>query len=294
MRDLDRLVIQKLYQKRILITGGTGFLGQYLVALLKALNERFTLQLELIVLTRQSIKGDSCLKYIQGDVGSFEYDGKLDYICHLATSANPRDYHDHPEQMVETIIDGAANIAQIAEDKKVARLLFMSSGAVYGPKNRFDQRIRETWELEPESLYGRAKARAERICLNHDVDVVVARGFAFYADNQPVSWGFAVADMVHEAKTKGHITVRNQTTYRSFLHAKDGALAMLYLLLGHLEYSIYNLGGSTKLSTPELAHRLAKRLDVPVIIGEGAQHNYYVPDVSRLKRAFGWEETITM
>lgn len=288
----DPHLFKKLHHQKILITGGSGFFGRWVLSVLKAAMDYYTLEAEIFVLSRSenflNFKKPDWLIPLQGDIKVFNFlklPQKIDFILHMAGSSNPRDYQVDPTGMFNNLVLGAERVKHYAKQAQPQKILFTSSGAVYGKKNRVDQKIREN--LQPDLLgadiYSRAKYQAEQVFLNSALPIVIARCFAFYGETQPVGHGFAIADMKAEFEKTGRIDIKNPRTVRSFMHMGDLVRALFYLLLQPSPLGIFNIGGAEEENIMQTAVRLAGMNEQAVTAGKIGSPNYYVPDVQKLR-----------
>jgi len=131
---------------RLFVTGGTGFFGTWLLESFCCANQAFGLKAEAHVLTRDPaafaqraphLAGASCLRWHTGDVRSFDFPRQtFSHIIHAATATAAYLYARQPEVMLGIIVDGTRRVLELARQAGTRRLLFTSSGAVYGRQPR--------------------------------------------------------------------------------------------------------------------------------------------------------------
>ena len=123
---------EKIKDKTILVSGGTGFIGTFLVELIKYRNQNYGDNTKVISLSRRGGTSSEYLECIKADVKQpVQYDGKIDYIIHLASNTHPKQYADDPIGTIMTNICGCDNLLKLAVEKK-ARFLLASSVEIYG------------------------------------------------------------------------------------------------------------------------------------------------------------------
>jgi UDP-glucuronate decarboxylase len=253
-------------RKRVLVTGGAGFLGSHLC-------ERL-LQLEYDVLcvdnfftgTRDNIKhllGDAHFELIRHDV-TFPLYVEVDEIYNLACPASPFHYQFDPVQTTKTSVHGAINMLGLAKRLK-AKILQASTSEVYGDPSVHPQ-VEEYWgnvnPIGPRSCYDEGKRCAETLFFDywrqHQLRIKVARIFNTYGPKMHPNDGRVVSNFIVQA-LKGHpITLfgDGQQT-RSFCFVADLIDGLIRLmesddaLIGPV-----NLGNPAEFTIRELAERV--------------------------------------
>jgi len=173
----------------------------------------------------------------------------------------------------------------------VKRILYASSGAVYGRQPPDLNRLPEDFAADPATVspYGLLKQRTERLLLDSGCDCVIARGFAFIGPYLPLGNKFAAGSFIRDALNGGPIAIEGDgRTVRSYLYAADLAIWLLSLLLLGRPGRAYNIGNDQALTIGELARRIAHRAAVTSGIetrqppGDGLADRY-VPDIRRAR-----------
>lgn len=283
--------------ERVLVTGGTGFFGKSLLA------AHLGGRRELVVLSRDpdGFRRDNPefaalpgVSFALGDVRNFEFPpGEFDAVLHAATPASARLEAENPAEMRSIILDGTRRVLGFCRERKVPRLLFISSGAVYGPQEPECECMSEDHPCRPATVYGKAKLEAERLCLDSGIPTVIARCFAFVGPCLPLGIHFAAGNFLRDALLNLPIEVRGDgRPLRSYLDASDLVRWLWTLLESGTPGRIYNVGSDEAVSIAELARRCAA-LRTPVlpvriadVSGEGPAPRY-VPDVGRVRRELG-------
>lgn len=110
---------EKIKDKTILVSGGTGFIGAFLIELIKYRNQNYGDNTKVISLSRRGGTSSEYLECIKADVKQpVQYDGKIDYIIHLASNTHPKQYADDPIGTIMTNICGCDNLLKLAVEKK--------------------------------------------------------------------------------------------------------------------------------------------------------------------------------
>lgn len=307
---------------KILITGGTGFFGKNVLKYIIANESLFSNFSEIMVLTRNQplnfltqypeFKHPN-IKFFTSDVRTFEYnDIDIDYIMHLATDASNELNDNHPDEMMDVILNGTRNILKLAKQQKnLKSFLFASSGAVYGAVPNSIQNIDECdrFDLDfnnPFNAYAQAKRTAEMMCSiyrkKYQIPVVIARGFAFYGDYIPTDRHFAIVDFLKQAKQNHKIVIRSDgKSRRSYLHSTELAKSLIELLHVELDKDyIFNIGSEEGKSLKEWAEAIAKNNgNAEVVILNEPQKGYnagnnYVPSIERLKKIITFKFNIVL
>lgn len=295
----------------VLLTGGTGFLGAWLTELLLLADTTHGLGVRLHLLTRDPrrvspwVAAHRSVRVVVGDVVDFALpEVALTHVIHGATASSPaRTGHESPAQLVSTIVDGTRSVVEVAKTRGARRMLYMSSGAVYGRQPPDLAVIPETWPGAPDPLhsgatYGTCKRLAEHLCVQESAfETVVARIFAVAGAGLPTDQHFALGNFVADALRGGPIVVRGDgSPLRSYLHAGDLAAWCWRLLLEGHSSTAYNVGSDEAVSIAQLAQRIAARTGVTVDVQgtpRDAAPERYVPDVSRA-RALGLDVWTTL
>ena len=184
------------------------------------------------------------------------------------------------------------------------RVLFTSSGAVYGPQPLHVDRATEdafapgAGEAPPTSAYGEAKRVSEDLLQEFATRTgaagLIARCFAFVGPGLPLASGYAAGDFLGDALRGQAIRVAGDgTPLRSYLHAADLAAWLLTILVRGRSCVPYNVGSDAAVSVGSLATRVAALVDppLPVLIGDtpvpGAAPARYVPSIERAQKELG-------
>lgn len=290
---------------RLFITGGTGFFGMWLLETFAHANTTLALGAEAVVLTRDPaafarraphLAARADLHFHPGDVRDFAFpSGVFTHVIHAATTSGAP---VPPEEMTATILEGTRRVLAFAHQAGARRLLYVSSGAVYGPQPPDLTHIPEDYTGTPADAYGRGKLAAESLCLDAwrdgGAEPSIARCFAFVGPLLPLDAHFAAGNFLRDALAGGPIRVGGDgTPLRSYLYAADLAIWLWTLLFAGPAGRAYNVGSPEALSIADLA-RAAATLRHPALPVEIARHPEpsrpvarYVPTTTRATAELG-------
>jgi nucleoside-diphosphate-sugar epimerase len=303
---------------RILITGGTGFFGSWLLESLCHANRLWKLGTKAVVLTRNPeafrrkaphIAEDPAIELLRGDVLELpDVPGECSHLIHAATDASAHLLKTDPLMMLDTVLLGTRNVLGLAASKGVGRALFTSSGAVYGRQPWDLERIPDDWPGAPDctnpgSAYAEGKRAAENLCAifssQHGLPVSIARCFAFLGPYLPLDTHFAIGNFIRDAMQGGPLIVNGDgTPFRSYLYASDLTAWLWHLLVRGESTVAVNVGSEESISIGELADRVARTLggvEYRVLKSPepGRKPERYVPGTSRA-RDLGLEQTVSL
>ncbi|MDR7091067.1 NAD-dependent epimerase/dehydratase family protein [Cellvibrio fibrivorans] len=310
--DLQLIVTQTptevwaaLRNQRIFITGGTGFVGCWLLEALLWANAQLDLNLHLSVLSRDpaafTIKAPHLATHkivtlIQGDVTALDkIHEPFDSVIHAATDVVKTG--DNPIATFDNIVQGTRATLALAQRAGARRYLLTSSGAVYGRQPTAISHIAENYSGAPDSLdinnaYGQGKRVSEWLAHNfaqqYNIQVKVARCFALLGPYLPLDAHFAAGNFIRDGLDNRTIAINGDgTSSRSYLYAADMTVWLLTMLINGRSQQNYNLGSAQAISIKTLAETISdiiygeNRVTIaqqPVTNGPIQQ---YVPDVSK-------------
>jgi nucleoside-diphosphate-sugar epimerase len=305
---------------RILLTGGTGFFGGWLLESLCWAADRQALDVAVTVLTRDPeafraarphLAGHRAVTLLRGDVLTLEpLEASFTHVLHAATPASVKVNLETPRVMFETVVEGTRRALEVARRAGARRFLLTSSGAVYGRQPPELTHVPEEHAGAPDpcavgSAYGEGKRAAELLCAlasrEHGFDAVVARCFAFAGAYLPLDAHYAIGNFVRDALAGGPIRIGGDgTPFRSYLYGADLAAWLWTLLARGASLRPYNVGSEREVSIAELAATVARVLGVargvelakaPV---PGRPAERYVPSTRRAREELGLTETFTL
>jgi dTDP-glucose 4,6-dehydratase len=236
--------------KKVLVTGGAGFIGSNLVcALLKREYEVTVLDNLSIGLRDNLPKSDDVarVRMITGDVRDFELVSTVvpghQCVMHLAAQAFIPLSYQLPLQICETNAIGSINIFKACLDHNIDRLIHISSSEVYGSAKYTP--MTEKHPLNPYSTYAVAKAAADMwaqtFFLEHKLPVVILRPFNTFGPRE--SLPYFIPEMIRQCLKENVIQVGNLETCRDFTYVQDTVEAMVTALeTDGIEGEIINLG----------------------------------------------------
>ena len=293
---------------RLFVTGGTGFVGR---SLLKFLDQSASglENIRTTVLTRDPERFTARypdlarrIEMLRGDVRDFVWPKtKFTHIIHAAADTGTG-AANRPQELVGTIIDGTARVLDFAAACGAEKMLFLSSGAVYGPQPDALERIPEDYAgapdpADPASAYGSAKRAAEQLCVSAArgrLAVKVARLFAFVGEDLPLDARFAIGNFIRDALAGGPIRVQGDgSPVRSYLYQSDLAQWLLEILERGHPGRAYNVGSDQPISIAALARLVADVVSPAAAIRISAQRaDYpgrlrYVPSIERARSELG-------
>jgi dTDP-glucose 4,6-dehydratase len=294
-------------RKRILITGGAGFLGSHLC-------DRFIKEDFHVIAMDNLITGDlrniehlfklPNFEFHHHDVSKFIHvAGKLDYVLHFASPASPIDYLKIPIQTLKVGSLGVHNCLGLAKEKN-ARMLIASTSEVYGdplvhPQNE------DYWgnvnPVGPRGVYDEAKRFQEAMTMAyhtyHGLETRIVRIFNTYGPRMRLNDGRALPAFIGQALRGEDLTVFGDGSQtRSFCYVGD-LVEGIYRLLMSDYASPVNIGNPIEITIKEFAEEIIKLTGTsqkviykPLPKDDPKQRK---PDITRAKEILGWEPTVT-
>jgi dTDP-glucose 4,6-dehydratase len=305
---------------QLFVTGGTGFVGTWLLESFAWANRALALDARAVVLTRDPerfaakaphLASDPAISLLRGDVVDFEPPaGQFTHVIHAAAESSTQQNVVDPLRMIDTVVHGTRKVLDAACAWDVAEVLLVSSGAVYGRQPDGMALMPEEFlggpdQLAPGSAYAEAKRLAELLCatysVQHGLPVKIARCFAFVGPYLPLDAHFAIGNFIRDGLAGGPIAVRGDgTPVRSYLYAADLASWLWTILVRGESGRAYNVGSEDGRTIAEVARVVADTFEpMPeVVIGGaapangGGGGNRYVPSTQRALRGLGLRETV--
>lgn len=304
---------------RFFITGGTGFIGTWMLESLVWLNDNLELGMSAVVLTRNvagfankvpHVASHPSIKLLQGDIRTFVFpEREFSFVIHGATDASAKLNAEDPLRMFDTIVEGTRRTLDFAVQSGATGFLFLSSGAVYGDQPPHISHWSEFALNGPDctkagSAYAEGKRAAELLCTlyakQYGIETKLARCFAFIGPYLPIDSHFAIGNFIRDAMTKRPIQISGDgTPYRSYLYAADLILWLWIILLRGHTARPYNVGASQAISVVELARLVNTTLGGNGIhimqqAQPGAIPKRYVPSTLRAETELGLTQSVTL
>ena len=315
IEDLDKVLDavgphwERLRGKRLLLTGGTGFIGKWLLGTFLHANRKLDLSAQVVVLSRRperflnefpELSDAPEVTWLSADVRDFAIEAAsgCTFAVHAATDVVMT---SSPAEILDTCAAGTQRVlsAMSHHGGSPARVLLLSSGAVYGRTPPELPAIPEEWQGAPDPLaassaYGEGKRVSELLCAiaayaQPELEVSIARCFAFVGPHLPLDKHFAIGNFIGAAMNGGDIRIQGDgTPLRSYLYAADLAHWLWVLLFGAKSGRAYNVGGAEALSIRDLALRVNRVLKGTgnVLIAQsprpGVPAQAYVPSLDRI------------
>jgi len=302
----------ELRNANLFITGGTGFFGKWLLESLLWVNEKEHLNCRVTVLTRSleifrkrspHLAQHPSLTFINGDVRDFEFPkGDFSHIIHAATEASDSLNKTNPLLMLDTIVQGTRHTLDFAKQCRANKFLLTSSGAVYGEQPSNLSHIPEEYNgapdtLLPNSAYAQGKRVAEHLCslyADSNLEIKIARCFAFVGPYLPLNTHFAAGNFVRDAIKGGPIIINGDgTPIRSYLYGADLAI-WLWVILGSGKPLLpYNVGSEFEISIESVAMKIVQIMNKDIEIkifkkpDSGSPIARYVPSTQRARKELG-------
>jgi nucleoside-diphosphate-sugar epimerase len=317
--DLDYIlqhtatVWPELKNKRLFITGGTGFIGSWLLETLAWANRKLELNLQVTTLTRNlaafikkapHLVADPALMFLEGDIRNFIFPGETyTHIIHGAADASAKLNLEHPQLMFDTILQGTRHVLEFSAYAHAQKFLLLSSGAVYGRQSPEVTHVTEDYHgypdiFNPLSAYAVGKRTAEHMCVlhaaTHNLQIKIARCFAFVGPYLPLDRHFAIGNFIRDGLSGKTINVNSDgSPFRSYQYAADLVIWLLRILCQGETCLPYNVGSDEPVSIAQLAVLVANSFNPPraVNIAHVADTaklpERYVPDVQRAQKNLG-------
>jgi len=293
-------------QKKILITGGAGFLGSHLC-------DRFIKEGFHVIAMDNLITGDlkniehlfklPNFEFYNHDVSKFIHiPGKLDYILHFASPASPIDYLKIPIQTLKVGAMGTHNCLGLAKEKG-ARMLVASTSEVYGDPlvhPQTEDYYGNVNPVGPRGVYDEAKRYMEAITMAyhtyHQVETRIIRIFNTYGPRMRLNDGRALPAFIGQALRGEDITVFGDGSQtRSFCYVSDLVEGIYRLLMSDYAYPV-NIGNPVEITMKEFAEEVIKLTGTsqkivykPLPKDDPKQRK---PDITLAKKLLEWEPKI--
>lgn len=249
--------------KTLLISGGAGFLGRYIIGTIHHLNKHFFKKSCTVICIDNFITGIKNRLLVDSDFGDikilerdvtkpFKMDESVDYIIHAAGLASPVYYRKYPIETIESAIFGAKNLLELARAKKVKGFLFFSSSEIYGDPDPNFIPTPETYRgnvscIGSRACYDESKRLGETLCMTYydlyRVPVKIVRPFNIFGPGMRPD-DYRVVPMFLSSALRGKpLPVHdegNQT--RTFCYISDATIGFLKVLLSLKKGEVYNVG----------------------------------------------------
>jgi len=286
--------LEGLRNKHLFIFGGTGFMGLWIISLIKFLNQQYDFNIRVTALSRGFSNRDfidyfynsSNLKLVKGDVRNYsELPKDVSYILILASNPNLRFTASFPFDSLTTIGEGVSNILKMSEKlEKIEKICFLSSGLV--GKDFSDG-------------YVIAKRYAESLCISarqeNRLPTFIIRPYTFIGPFQNITSSWAHTMSMSDFINNNPIRILSDgTAKRGYLYGYDAAYWILYYLLNASPGEILSLGSDEEISIKDFARKLyeSKNSNNQIIFSDkphSSSNIDFIPSLEKEKNKYNFK-----
>jgi UDP-glucuronate decarboxylase len=297
--------LEKLFgnmTKRILVTGGAGFVGSHLCDRLVAAGHHVICLDNYVTGSEQNIqhlRENPHFSMLRQDVQDLKPSLYVDEVYNLACIASPVHYQRYPVETTMTSVVGMYNVLELAKQCG-AKILQTSTSEVYGDPSIHPQPESYWGHVNPNGVracYDEGKRAAESLCMDyhrqHKVQVHIARIFNTYGSRMSPGDGRAIPMFMKQAIKSEPLTIHGSGSQtRSFCYVDDTVEALMLLMASDYVHPV-NIGNPTEHTIRQLAEMIIEMVghQVPLVDMPEAPDDpkQRCPDISLAKQILGWE-----
>jgi len=289
----------------VLISGGNGFLGSYLVEKFAA--EKFEVTVVDDLSTSKGRNIPESVRFIEKKIENYVTDEKYDYVIHLAARPSPEDYVNHPVDTLLSNSIGTLNMLEIAR-KSDSVFMYTSSSEIYGEAGVIPT---------PESYYGYVNPNGIRSCYDegkrfsealvmaylreYGLDVRIQRPFNVYGPRirEDGQYGRVIPRFIIQALKNEPLTIYGDGRQtRSFLYISDWLSGTWELLTGRYKGEIINIGSDREITIIDLAKKIISLLNskssIVFLQKRDDDPSRRAADIGKAKKVLKWEPKVNL
>jgi len=303
--------LKMLRGAHIFMTGGTGYIGRWLLESLCHANHALNLHLDVTVLSRQPrafaerhphLSGNPAVTLLRGDIRNFHCEQHgFTHVIHAATDIIG---HTHPLETFDVTVQGTRRVLEFARHQNVRNVLLLSSGSVYGALPDVVERAPEILPCVVDvttsrTAYGLGKIATEWLGNTYGKEYGFscksARIFAQIGPYLALDAHFAVGNFIRDAlRGKPILITGDGTSLRSYMYATDLVTWLWAILIRGHAGCAYNVGSELSISIKKLAEMVVRISNdqkfTPHITGQtklGMAPSRYIPDTTLARNTLG-------
>lgn len=310
--------------KTILISGGSGFIGSYINAVLYLLNKKVFKNKCKVISIDNYITGskknfllnieNKNFKFLDGDIRlPVITNEKVDYIIHAAGLASPFYYKKYPLETIESAILGAKNLLELARITKPASFLFFSSSEIYGDPNPEFVPTPETYaghvsSVGPRACYDESKRLTETLCITYhqiyNIPIKIIRPFNIYGPGMKHTDYRVIPTFIYNGLRGKDLPVHDKGVQtRTFCYITDAITAIFKVLISGRSGEVYNIGNDKpEIGMFELAQIITEMLNNGVKPKRKTYPQHYpagepqrrCPDLTKIKSQLNYEPKVDL
>jgi len=281
---------------RVLVTGGAGFIGKYLVKSLLEKGNSVTIFDNFSNSTKTSINFlvKMGAKVIEGDITKIQdlqnAIKEHDIVIHLAAKISVSESISNPSETFRINVDGTNNVLIACEKNHVKKLIISSSAAVYGesPPN---VKLTEESVMNPISPYGESKMQMEqnvkKFALKHDIDYIILRFFNIYGIGQSLEYAGVITKFIKKIIKKESLQIfGNGSQTRDFVAIYD-VIQSIHNASAYDKSGIFNIASGKIVTIKELAEQMislsGEKLEIKFLTEKQGDIKHSEADISMAK-----------
>ena len=262
---LEKINLEKLRNKTILITGSNGLIGTYLVSLLYLANKIQNLNINVIGISKnlpnKTLSEFTNFKFYSMNLAKkSEIKEKPDFIIHAACYAQPKKFLENGLETIKLNTEVTEKLLKICKEG----FLFISSSEIYGQPDEKNIPTPETYNgncspLSDRAIYIESKRLGETICglFRDKLNVKIARASSIYGPGISIYDTRVLGNFLNKALTKKHIDLMDRGEQeRTWCYVSDCTLMLFNILLYGKEL-VYNVGGKELVSIRKIAELIS-------------------------------------
>ena len=304
LNNFEITKISDLKNSEILVTGGTGFFGRWILEFVIYLNDKYNFNIKLYLLARkitlelnQILNTRSEVFFIQNDIRNIkELPENINYIIHAACTPDNIEHINNPIETMNIISLGTKQLLEsILRLENVIKVINLSSGQVYG-SNKFEK-IKESdfGNLDCfsiKSIYPESKRFSETLCKAYEtlyrLPIVQVRPFSFIGPFMSLEKPWAINNFIHDAiKFKNIKIIGNGKPIRSYMYPSDMVEWLFNILVNPKNTMAYNLGSEEGISLENLALSIRDILGNEIeidILNMNDNNDVFLPNIELSKK----------
>lgn len=316
-------VAKKLAGKTVVITGGAGFLGNYLVLTLMELSRKLAMPIKVISVDnfitgskKPLLKATEYQKFelINHDVRQpLQIRGKVTYVIHAAGIASPIYYKKYPLEAIEISTIGTKNFLELTRKKKSRSFLFFSTSEIYGDPDENHIPTAETYRgnvscIGPRACYDESKRLGEALTMtywqHYQTPVKIIRPFNVFGPGMKYNDFRVIPAFLMSALQGKSLPVHGdgQQT-RTFCYVTDAVVGIYKVLLSDKNGEVYNIGNDdNEIAMIKLAEQIKSLLPTEVKIETipypanypGDEPRRRCPDLTKIRQELGYKPKVDL